>query len=273
MAQQVIDAPDDIIHGPHNKADPPAGQGDAWKPFVDKVINNLTDLDERLIAAEEFIEEVPDIYASLESPEFTGEPKAPTPPAGNNSTRIATTEYVATEYAPLESPVLTGTPTAPTADDEDDSQQIATTAYVDRRVALGAPWTRIIKTVDQTITASDTLVDDNALVVPVEANKNYQIRIVLYSDATTGGWKVSLNGPSDFDLLIAARGSGSNAGLVEDYGETFVGASGSGAIMWRLDVLFRNGPNAGNLALQIAQWIASGSTTYFAGSYLEWSEV
>ncbi|HFK3171463.1 TPA: tail fiber protein, partial [Escherichia coli] len=33
-------------------------------------------------------------YAQKHNPTFTGEPKAPTPPAGNNTTRIATTEFV-----------------------------------------------------------------------------------------------------------------------------------------------------------------------------------
>ncbi|TRD65616.1 phage tail protein, partial [Salmonella enterica subsp. enterica serovar Muenchen] len=33
-------------------------------------------------------------YAHKQNPTFTGEPKAPTPAAGNNTTRIATTEFV-----------------------------------------------------------------------------------------------------------------------------------------------------------------------------------
>ncbi|HFX4306227.1 TPA: phage tail protein, partial [Escherichia coli] len=33
-------------------------------------------------------------YAQKHNPTFTGEPKAPTPAAGNNTTRIATTEFV-----------------------------------------------------------------------------------------------------------------------------------------------------------------------------------
>ncbi|EOW5485372.1 phage tail protein, partial [Escherichia coli H32] len=92
-------------------------------------------------------------YAQKHNPTFTGEPKAPTPAAGNNTTRIATTAFVQAAItalingapatldtlkeiavainndpkfsttinnalalkAPLSSPALTGTPTAPTA--------------------------------------------------------------------------------------------------------------------------------------------------------------
>lgn len=83
--------------------------------------------------------------ALLESPSFTGTPKAPTATAGTNTTQIATTAFVQaalsgisgggtptdlSSYAPLDSPALTGTPTAPTAEAGTNSTQIATTAFV-----------------------------------------------------------------------------------------------------------------------------------------------
>lgn len=99
--------------------------------------------------------------APLDSPEFTGEPTAPTPPDGDNTTRLATTEFVeraisgggavtsvfgrtgdveaqsgdysvgeVTGAAPLASPALTGNPTAPTASADDNDTSIATTAFV-----------------------------------------------------------------------------------------------------------------------------------------------
>lgn len=71
--------------------------------------------------------------ADLNTPAFTGSPTAPTPPADNNSTRLATTAYVQTElndFAPLASPALTGVPTAPTASIGTDTTQLATTAFV-----------------------------------------------------------------------------------------------------------------------------------------------
>jgi hypothetical protein len=48
-------------------------------------------------------------YAPLASPELTGSPLATTATAGNNSTRIATTEFVATSFATKDGPTFTGT--------------------------------------------------------------------------------------------------------------------------------------------------------------------
>ncbi|MCY6923597.1 phage tail protein, partial [Escherichia coli] len=112
-------------------------------------------------------------YAQKHNPTFTGEPKAPTPAAGNNTTRIATTAFVQAALtalingapatldtlkeiaaainndpnfsttinnalalkAPLSSPALTGTPTAPTAAQSVNNTQIATTAFVKSAIA------------------------------------------------------------------------------------------------------------------------------------------
>lgn len=112
-------------------------------------------------------------YAPKDSPTLTGMPKTPTPPAGNNSTLIASTAFVQAALlsliggapttldtlkeiaaainndpnfstsinnalalkAPLISPALTGTPTAPTAAQTANNTQIATTAYVKSAVA------------------------------------------------------------------------------------------------------------------------------------------
>ncbi|MDI4253861.1 phage tail protein [Escherichia coli] len=112
-------------------------------------------------------------YAQKHNPTFTGEPKAPTPSAGNNTTRIATTAFVQAAItalingapatldtlkeiaaainndpkfsttinntlalkAPLSSPALTGTPTAPTAAQSVNNTQIATTAFVKSAIA------------------------------------------------------------------------------------------------------------------------------------------
>ncbi|MCH4619829.1 phage tail protein [Escherichia coli] len=112
-------------------------------------------------------------YAPKESPTFTGTPKAPTPAAGNNTTQIATTEFVQAALtalingapatldtlkeiaaainndpkfsttinnalalkAPLSSPALTGTPTAPTAAQSVNNTQIATTSFVKSAIA------------------------------------------------------------------------------------------------------------------------------------------
>ena len=112
-------------------------------------------------------------YAPKDSPTLTGMPKTPTPPAGNNSTLIASTAFVQATIlaliggapatldtlkeiaaainndpnfsttinnalalkAPLASPALTGTPTAPTAAQTVNNTQIATTAFVKAAIA------------------------------------------------------------------------------------------------------------------------------------------
>lgn len=112
-------------------------------------------------------------YAPKDSPTLTGMPKTPTPPAGNNSTLIASTAFVQAAIlaliggapatldtlkeiaaainndpnfsttinnalalkAPQASPILTGTPTAPTAVQSTNNTQIATTAFVKSAVA------------------------------------------------------------------------------------------------------------------------------------------
>ncbi|MGI6245179.1 MAG: hypothetical protein ACOYJQ_05365 [Pseudochelatococcus sp.] len=120
--------------------------------------------------------------ASLASPAFTGEPTAPTAEAGTNSTRLATTAFVAAAVAagsggggspawsdvtgkpdafppaahghaiadvtgltdalaakaPLASPAFTGEPTAPTAEAGTNSTRLATTAFVAAAVAAGS---------------------------------------------------------------------------------------------------------------------------------------
>lgn len=102
--------------------------------------------------------------APLLSPAFTGTPTAPTPTAGDSTTKIATTAYVETAIgslpsgvatfngrtgtvtlalsdvtsvggAPLAAPVFTGAPAAPTPPALDNSTRLATTAFVDTAIA------------------------------------------------------------------------------------------------------------------------------------------
>jgi hypothetical protein len=75
--------------------------------------------------------------ALLASPVFTGTPSAPTQPSTDNSTRLATTAFVASFAAPLASPPFTGVPTAPTAPPGTSTTQIATTAFVTQAITAG----------------------------------------------------------------------------------------------------------------------------------------
>lgn len=101
--------------------------------------------------------------ALLDSPAFFGTPTAPTPPPNDNSTRIATTEYVDnaiasnTTWAPLNSPEFVGYPTAPTANPGTATAQLATTAFVMAAVAASVAGvsTFMGRTGDVTLEASD----------------------------------------------------------------------------------------------------------------------
>lgn len=98
----------------------------------------------RKIANTEFVQQVAEAgnrklneKADLNSPTFTGAPKAPTPTVGSNDGSIATTAFVnakvnaATETkADIASPVFTGWPKAPTPALDNNDTNIATTAYV-----------------------------------------------------------------------------------------------------------------------------------------------
>ena len=80
-----------------------------------------------------------ELKADIDSPTFTGTPCAPTPPSGDNSTRIATTAFVIAEAASpsilntkadIDSPTFTGTPSAPTPAYGENTTRIATAAFV-----------------------------------------------------------------------------------------------------------------------------------------------
>lgn len=132
-----------------------ADGGTTWRPFMTNVAPNFTGtptIAGNAIATQSFVSTT---YAPKSSPAFSGTPTAPTQTAGDNSTRLATTQYVdrglglkldataqatdsaklggtlAGSYALLASPTFTGNPTAVTQTQGDNSTRLATTAYVD----------------------------------------------------------------------------------------------------------------------------------------------
>ena len=80
-----------------------------------------------------------DAKSPINSPTFTGDPKAPTPALGDNDTSIATTEFVQREFAKLGSPVFTGIPRAPTAPVGTATTQLATTDFVNATALSSGP--------------------------------------------------------------------------------------------------------------------------------------
>lgn len=145
----------------------------ATRKYVDDKVLELKVYVDELMAAHLAAADPHTQYATKASPTFTGTPKAPTAPAGNNTTQLATTAFVQAALialvngapatldtlkeiaaainndpnfsttinnalalkAPLASPALTGTPTAPTAAQTVNNTQIATTAFVKSALA------------------------------------------------------------------------------------------------------------------------------------------
>lgn len=69
--------------------------------------------------------------ANINSPTFTGDPQAPTPPPGDNDNSIATTAFVVQGFAPINSPLFTGDPRSTTNPPiADNDQSLATTSWV-----------------------------------------------------------------------------------------------------------------------------------------------
>jgi hypothetical protein len=174
--------------------------------------------------------------APLASPTFTGDPKAPTPTAGDNDTSIATTafvtaadnavktqligsassgfdtlgeieNYIAANITPtlankadIFSPTLTGDPKAPTPATADNDTSIATTAYVKANLANYQP-------LDGDLTAIAALAGTNVIYYRSAAN--------TWTAVTIGG------GLSFTGGTLAASGGGGDVFLAGN--NTFTG--------------------------------------------------
>ncbi|WP_306402740.1 phage tail protein, partial [Escherichia coli] len=201
-------------------------------------------------------------YAQKHNPTFTGEPKAPTPAAGNNTTRIATTEFVQAAItalingapatldtlkeiaaainndpkfsttinnalalkAPLSSPALTGTPTAPTAAQSVNNTQIATTAFVKSAIAA---------MVGSAPAALDTL---NELAAALGNDPNFSTTVLnaLAGKQPLDNTLTNLSGKDVAGLLAylglgeaATRNVGTGTGQVPDMSSFTTGHSGA----------------------------------------------
>lgn len=135
------------------------------------------------------------ILAPLNSPALTGTPTAPTPAQGDNSTKIATTSFVATALdatpgiidrdvsrhnasatahsgilAPLASPVFTGTPEVPTAVVGTETNQAASTKFVKDAIENSA---KIPEIVDTKLAAHNTAGNAHKTLFDSKANANH----------------------------------------------------------------------------------------------------
>lgn len=128
----------------------------------------------------------------------------------------------------------------------------------------------VIKPTDQNVTSSTTLVNDNALVLPLDSNASYFFFCYLLFEGGTSGssdlkWSFTLPGTATLRYhAIFNSGSG-----VVTVGVSFTGAStnnastnGSGSLRGlTMDGTIVSGATAGNIQLQWAQNTSSGTST------------
>lgn len=164
--------------------------------------------------------------APINSPTFTGDPKAPTPLIGDNDTSIATTAFVKEQgyvtsltapvtsvagkvgdvllvegditnlvadlalKAPLANPVFTGDPQAPTPPVGDDDNSIATTAFVTTAVHNSTPYPSIF-TVPK---AADFLVFNGGTGTQTVTDKvdRMQVRLTTNGNSNIAGQTINL---------------------------------------------------------------------------------
>ncbi len=149
-------------------------------------------------------------------------------------------------------------------------------------------WRFVRKSADQT-TTSGTLANDNHLVLPIGANETQVCRATFFVDGPTGGdFMWGYNVPSGaagrswqevgFDDGI---GSGlneaalrNNQNVLAANANTIAGASGTAntgsgnGVAVVAGLIVRNGANAGNIQMMIAQLAASGTTTVYTDSFM-----
>jgi hypothetical protein len=244
---------------------PPPNDPDSHPLHLDNELGKLERTTASLITT---VSAIPDIYAPLISPTFTGSPAAPTASTGDNSTLLATTAFVKNQaYATLASPALTGSPTAPTASQGDNSTKLATTAYVDRQ----AVWTTVPKTTATTITSNTTYADDPELKFAMAANSTYAFRIYhCWTNLQQGQFAV--NGPAGLvSLRVISQSSGVTP--ITAY-NTVIGGPAVGTTLWETFGIVQNGATAGTFAFRIAQFASSANTTIIEkGGWLEWTKL
>lgn len=150
--------------------------------------------------------------APLASPTFTGTPAAPTPTAGDSSTKIATTAFVATAFAPLASPALTGTPTVPTAASGTNTTQAASTAFVQAAATAtgGTMAMKASQTANYTAAAGDFVpvsASGGAVTVTLPTAPANGTRVtVMKTDTSTNTVTISRGGTTDV-INVAAQTS------------------------------------------------------------------
>lgn len=157
--------------------------------------------------------------ATIDSPNLTGEPTAPTPSIGTRNTDIATTAYVMTQddlrrgyidtviesnvaavttafesadqlLAPIDSPNFTGTPSTQTPVIGDNSTRLATTAYVMSQDALRRVYV-------------DTSINSNISILNTAVNNNLALKAPIANPTFSGSANAPTPLPGDSSTQIA----------------------------------------------------------------------
>jgi len=137
--------------------------------------------------------------APINSPTLTGTPTAPTPTAGDNSTKIATTAFVTTHVsnALSNSPTLGGNPTCSKPQDSflDDDTGIATTAWVQDEFVKRYRLRAFRKTSNQSLNASGSyLIYNNASDTGFfDLDNAYNTSTGVYTVPRTGWYRLILS--------------------------------------------------------------------------------
>ncbi len=155
--------------------------------------------------------------APLNSPFFTGDPRAPTPALNDSDNSIATTAFVKGQnYAPLNSPAFTGTPTAPTAAQGTNTTQLATTAFVATAVGViqGATGKLAVGTTLIQWGTANVVSSAATVTLPTAyVNTSYVIQLSPTLNGGTGGQIANIGtiNTTGFAINGAQAGSGSPA--------------------------------------------------------------
>jgi len=141
--------------------------------------------------------------ATKASPTFTGTVTVPTPSAGDDSTKAASTAFVVASFATKASPTFTGTVTVPTPTAGDNSTKAASTAFVVTSFAPKASpaftgtATGVNLTLSGDLTVNGTTTTINTTTLQVE-DKNIEIgKVSTPSDTTADGGGLTLLGATN----------------------------------------------------------------------------
>ena len=152
--------------------------------------------------------------APLGSPTFTGTVTIPTPSAGDNSTKAASTAYVVNEFAPKASPTFTGTINGAaltlsgnlTVNGTTTTVNTATLEVEDKNIELG-----------KVSTPTDSTADGGGITLKGATDKT--INWINSTDNWTFNQNIEVTGTASAITITAGEGNNSSLYLIADDGD------------------------------------------------------